>query len=59
MPEFTRSTAAGTLNPTLSASRLATLAEVGEERTADPGEVLRQVGDRRYPFIAIREGPSG
>jgi thioredoxin reductase (NADPH) len=40
----------------LSASQLATLAEVGEERTANVGDVLYQVGDRRYPFIAIREG---
>jgi thioredoxin reductase (NADPH) len=40
----------------LSASQLATLAEVGEERTADVGDVLYRVGDRRYPFIAIREG---
>ena len=43
-------------SPTLSASQLATLAELGEERTADVGEVLYQVGDRRYPFIAILEG---
>ena len=40
----------------MSASQLATLAEVGEERTADVGDVLYRVGDRRYPFIAIREG---
>ena len=32
------------------------LAELGEEHTADVGEVLYRVGDRRYPFIAIREG---
>src|ERR1700733_783064 len=43
-------------SPTLSASQLATLAELGEEHTADVGEVLYRVGDRRYPFIAIREG---
>ncbi|HZV74183.1 MAG TPA: FAD-dependent oxidoreductase [Conexibacter sp.] len=43
-------------SPTLSASQLAKLAEVGEERTADVGEVLYSVGDRRYPFIAIVEG---
>jgi thioredoxin reductase (NADPH) len=42
--------------PTLSASQLATLAERGEERTADVGDVLYRVGDRRYPFIAIVEG---
>jgi thioredoxin reductase (NADPH) len=40
----------------LSASQLAKLAEVGEERAADVGEVLYSVGDRRYPFIAIVEG---
>ncbi len=41
---------------TLSASQLARLAEIGEERTADVGDVLYRVGDRRYPFIAIIEG---
>jgi thioredoxin reductase (NADPH) len=40
----------------LSASQLATLAGLGEERTARVGEVLFRVGDRRYPFIAILEG---
>jgi len=40
----------------LSASQLATLAEHGEERTADAGDVLYRVGDRHYPFIAILEG---
>jgi len=40
----------------LSASQLATLAQLGEERTADVGDVLFRVGDRRYPFIAILEG---
>jgi thioredoxin reductase (NADPH) len=43
-------------SPTLSASQLATLAELGEERTADAGEVLYRIGDQRYPFIAIVEG---
>ena len=43
-------------SPTLSPSQLATLAELGEERTADVGDVLYQVGDHRYPFIAIVEG---
>ena len=43
-------------SPTLSAAQLATLAELGEERTAAVGEVLYRVGDRRYPFIAIIEG---
>jgi thioredoxin reductase (NADPH) len=42
--------------PSLSASQLATLAALGEERTANVGDVLYQVGDRAYPFIAIREG---
>jgi thioredoxin reductase (NADPH) len=40
----------------LSASQLATLAEVGEERTADVGDVLYRVGDETYPFVAILEG---
>jgi thioredoxin reductase (NADPH) len=40
----------------LSASQLATLAQLGDERTADVGDVLFRVGDRRYPFIAIIEG---
>jgi thioredoxin reductase (NADPH) len=40
----------------LSASQLATLAELGEERTAAVGDVLYRVGDRRYPFIAVIEG---
>jgi thioredoxin reductase (NADPH) len=43
-------------SPTLSASQLATLAELGEERTADIGDVLYRVGDRDYPFMAIVEG---
>lgn len=43
-------------SPTLSASQLATLIELGEERTADVGDVLYRVGDRDYPFIAIVEG---
>jgi thioredoxin reductase (NADPH) len=43
-------------SPVLSASQLATLAALGEERRADAGEVLYRVGDARYPFIAIIEG---
>jgi thioredoxin reductase (NADPH) len=43
-------------SPTLSASQLATLTALGEERTADVGDVLFRVGDPRYPFIAILEG---
>src|SRR6185436_10877998 len=34
----------------------ATLAEIGEERSAPVGELLYRVGDRQYPFVAIREG---
>src|SRR3984885_12845835 len=43
-------------SPRLSTSQLAALAEHGEERTANVGDVLYQVGDQRYPFIAILEG---
>ncbi len=43
-------------SPLLTASQLATIAELGEERTAAVGDVLFRVGDRRYPFIAILEG---
>src|SRR5581483_2060850 len=45
-----------TPSPILSASQLATLAELGEERTANVGDVLFRVGDTTYPFIAIIEG---
>ena len=40
----------------LSDSQLETLAGKGEERTAEVGETLFQVGDTTYPFIAVREG---
>src|SRR6266849_6861115 len=43
-------------SPLLSAAQLETLAEIGEERSAPVGELLYQVGDRTYPFIAILEG---
>src|SRR5947207_14516560 len=43
-------------SPMLSESQLATLARLGEERSADVGDVLFRVGDTRYPFIAIIEG---
>ena len=43
-------------SPALSPSQLAQVAELGEERTADAGDVLFQVGDDRYPFVAIFEG---
>src|SRR6476646_10870777 len=40
----------------LSTSQLETLAEHGEERSAEAGEKLYEIGDRSYPFIAIVEG---
>jgi thioredoxin reductase (NADPH) len=43
-------------SPSLSASQLATLTRLGEERTARVGDVLFRVGDATYPFIAIEEG---
>src|SRR5262245_25445962 len=43
-------------SPLLSPSQLEKIAEVGEERSAPVGELLYQVGDRTYPFIAILEG---
>jgi thioredoxin reductase (NADPH) len=43
-------------SPLLAASQLAALAQLGEERTANVGDVLFRVGDRSYPFIAIVEG---
>jgi thioredoxin reductase (NADPH) len=43
-------------SPSLSESQLQTLAELGEERTAQVGDVLYRVGDRSYPFIAILDG---
>src|SRR4051812_42321944 len=43
-------------SPLLSDSQLATLTRLGEERTADVGDVLYRVGDRRYPFIVLLEG---
>src|SRR4051795_1856157 len=43
-------------SPPLSAAQLATLAERGDRRAADVGDVLYRVGDRQYPFIAIIEG---
>src|SRR3954447_21595673 len=43
-------------SPILSASQLAALAGLGEERTADVGDVLYSVGAQRYPFIAVLEG---
>jgi thioredoxin reductase (NADPH) len=43
-------------SPMLSPSQLASLAAIGEERTARVGDVLYQIGDRTYPFVAILEG---
>ena len=43
-------------SPRLSESQLATLGQIGEERTASVGDVLFRVGDQSYPFIAIVEG---
>jgi thioredoxin reductase (NADPH) len=40
----------------LSTSQLQTLAMHGEERRAEVGETLYEIGDERYPFIAILEG---
>ena len=51
-----RSTVSAPDSPSLTTSQLAKLAELGEERTADAGDVLFQVGDDRYPFVAILEG---
>ena len=44
------------MSPVLNGSQLASLAQIGEERTAAVGDVLFRVGDKRYPFIAILEG---
>ncbi|MES1247339.1 MAG: FAD-dependent oxidoreductase [Actinomycetota bacterium] len=46
----------GPVRSLLSSAQLETLAHLGEERTADVGDVLFRVGDATYPFIAIREG---
>ena len=40
----------------LSETQLALLAEHGEERAAEAGEILFDVGDKGYPFMAIIEG---
>lgn len=46
----------GPAHRVLSNSQLATLAELGEERTAAAGERLYEIGNETYPFIAIVEG---
>jgi hypothetical protein len=43
-------------SPSLSEAQLAKLTEIGEERTANAGDVLYRVGDRDYPFVAIIDG---
>jgi thioredoxin reductase (NADPH) len=47
---------ASTASRILSAAQLELIARHGEERTAQTGDLLYRVGDRRYPFIAILEG---
>lgn len=47
---------AASVNPVLSSDQLDVLRMNGEERTAAAGEVLFEIGDERYPFIAIIEG---
>src|SRR5882757_1067053 len=46
----------GPVSRVLSQSQLDMLANHGQERTAEVGDVLFKVGDELYPFIAIREG---
>ncbi len=46
----------GAISTILSSIQLETLAGLGEERTAEVGETLFEVGDRTYPFIAILDG---
>ncbi len=53
---YARPMAAAPASPLLSASQLAKLGGLGEERTAGIGDVLYRVGDETYPFIAIEEG---
>ncbi len=43
-------------SPALSESQLAKLADLGEERTAEAGDVLFHVGDDGFPFVAILDG---
>ena len=47
---------AGPVSRVLSSSQLETLAAHGEERTAEAGERLFEIGDESYPFVAIIEG---
>ncbi len=43
-------------SPLLSSQQIERLRELGEERTAAEGDILFDVGDERYPFLAIVEG---
>jgi thioredoxin reductase (NADPH) len=47
---------AQTIRNLLSPPQMALLAQHGEERSAQRGDVLFRVGDQRYPLIAIIEG---
>ena len=46
----------GPASARLTDGQLAQLAEIGEERRAEEGEVLFRIGDPSYPFMAILEG---
>ena len=46
----------GPVSRVLSSSQLALLADHGEERAAEVGETLFEIGDESYPFVAIVEG---
>ena len=46
----------GVVSARLTDTQLEQLAEIGEERTAEEGDVLVRVGERSYPFMAILEG---
>jgi thioredoxin reductase (NADPH) len=43
-------------SPALSPAQLSALRALGEERTADVGDVLYTIGTQSYPFIAVEEG---
>ena len=43
-------------SPALSPTQLARFGELGEERSANVGDLLFEVGDDGFPFIAILEG---
>ncbi|MBS1864186.1 MAG: FAD-dependent oxidoreductase [Actinobacteria bacterium] len=49
-------TGPGAVDRVLSDSQFELLSAHGEEKTAAVGDVLFEVGDETYPFIAIREG---